>query len=237
MLRTFLVLILAANVLLAGESPISPEAREQLQKVLLARLKSAEDALAKTPDDTDLLSQRGDARLFAGDAKGAVVDFEKEIALDPSHDAPHWRLGIAYYFAGEFAKSARQFAKYHAFDGHDRENGVWKFFAQARVDGIEKARKEMLEYTAFDREPFPAIYDMLAGKTTTAEVLADLEKRSLQNDPQVMFFAHYYIGVNEEILGHAGAAREHLAAAVRLSVQARSGYMGQCARLHFERLK
>ncbi len=237
MLRVFLILIFSTNLLLAGEPPIAPEAREQLQKILLGRLKSAEDALSKTPDSTDLLSHRGDARLFTGDAKGAVVDFEKEIALDPSRDAPHWRLGIAYYFAGEFAKSARQFAKYHAFDGHDRENGVWKFFAQARVDGIEKARKEMLEYTAFDREPFPAIYDMLAGKTPRADVLADLEKRGLKNAPQVMFFAHYYIGVNEEILGHAEAAREHLSAAVRLSMQARSGYMGQCARLHYEQLK
>ena len=237
MLRTFLATILAASTLFAGDPPIPAEARELFQQVLLARLKAADEALAKAPSDTDLLTARGDARLFLGDAKGAVADFEKEITLDASHDAPHWRLGIAYYFAGEFTKSARQFAKYHAYDGHDRENGVWKFFAQAQADGIPKAREEMLAYTEFDREPFPAIYEMLAGKITAAEVLAGLEKRSLQNDPVVMFFAHYYIGVNEELLGHAEAAREHLSAAVKLSMQARAGYMGQCARLHYERLK
>lgn len=235
--RIFRILVLATSTLFAGEPPIAAEAREQLQRALVARLRSADEALLKMPDDTALLTQRGDARLFAGDAKGAVADFEKEIALDASHDAPHWRLGIAYYFAGEYVKSADQFAKYHAYDGHDRENGVWKFLAQARTDGIEKARKEMLPYTEFDREPFPAIYEMLAGKTTAAEVLAALEKRGLQNDAQVMFFAHYYIGVNEGILGHAEAAREHLATAVRFSTPARAGYMGQCARLEYERLK
>jgi len=62
--------------------------------------KEADDALGKEPSSTEWLSRRGDARLFLADFKGAVADFEKEIALDPSHDAPHWRLGIAYYFAG-----------------------------------------------------------------------------------------------------------------------------------------
>jgi hypothetical protein len=117
---------------------------------------------------------------------------------------------------------------------------VWKFFAQARVDGVEKARREMLEYTKFDREPFPAIYDLLAGKKTAADVLAEMEKKGVKDDALVMFFAHYYIGLNEDLLGKRESARDHLATAVKLALQAGAdggpGYMGQVARLHYEAL-
>jgi hypothetical protein len=55
-----------------------------------------------------------------------------------------------------------------------------------------------------------------------------------------MFFAHYYVGLNEELLGHKDGAREHLAKAVSLAVKAGArggpGYMGQVARLHYERM-
>ena len=167
LLRTLLTAFLLTNGASAADAPIPPERRAEMIASFEKARTEATDALAKEPSSTEWLTRRGDARLFLGDAKGAVADFEKEIALDASHDAPHWRLGIAYLFAGEFAKSAKQFEKYHAYDGHDRENGVWQFFGNARVVGIEKARAQMLEYTRFDREPFPAIYEMLAAKNLT----------------------------------------------------------------------
>jgi len=55
-----------------------------------------------------------------------------------------------------------------------------------------------------------------------------------------MFFAHYYVGLNEDLLGHRDAAREHLAKAVALAIKAGArggpGYMGQVARLHWDAL-
>jgi lipoprotein NlpI len=240
-MKQFLLSILAlAVVTLAEESPISEASRMRMIAAFEQSRKTADEALAKDPTSTEWLTRRGDARLFLADFKGAVADFEKEISLDPSKDAPHWRLGIAYYFAGEFAKSAKQFEKYHAFDGRDRENGVWKFLAQARADGIEKAQREMLVYTQFDREPFPSLYEMFAGKKTGAEVLAEMKKKDLEDNALVMFFAEYYVGLNEDLLGHKDAAREHLAKAVALAMKAGArggpGYMGQCARLHYETL-
>lgn len=236
-----IALLLSAASLLMAAPPIDDDERTEMLAAFEQRKRAADAELEKSPKDIEWLTRRGDALLFLGDAKGAVADFEKEIEIDPSHDAPHWRLGIAYYFAGQYAKSAKQFEKYHAHDGRDRENGVWKFFAQARVDGVEKARKEMLEYTRFDREPFPAIYDMLAGKKTDKEVLAELEKKGLTDNALVMFFAHYYIGLNDELLGHKELARENLAKAVKLAMKAGAGggpgYMGQVARLHYEALK
>lgn len=234
------IFLSAAITVTAAEPPIPPAARKEMAASFEARKKAAEAALATSPDSPDALTSRGDARLFLGDAKGAVADFEKEIALDPTRDAPHWRLGIAYYFAGDFAKSAKQFEKYHAYDNRDRENGVWQFFANARVAGIEKARAAMLSYTKFDREPFPAVYDMLAGKKTGDEVLAEMEKKGLKDTAIVMFFAHYYIGVNDDLLGKKDAAIGHLAKAVTLATKARAtggpGYMGIAALLHYEQI-
>ena len=198
-------------------------------------------AAAKTDDPLSDFSERGDAHLFLGEFRAAVADFEKMIALDAAQDAPHWRLGIAYYFAGDFAKSARQFEKYHAADGRDRENGIWKFLAQAKVDGVEKARAEMLVYTQFDREPFPALYEMFAGKKTPEEVLAEIGTKGLSDNENVMFFAHYYCGLGEELLGHRARALELLQKAVESPLRRRvaggPGYMWQVARLHYERLR
>ena len=238
MIRIFLGMILLARCILADDAPLSAEARIEMIATFEKSRTEADDALAKEPSSAEWLTRRGDARLFLGDAKGAVADFEKEIAIDPSHDAPHWRLGIAYHFAGDFAKSARQFEKYHAYDGRDRENGVWHFLANARVTGIEKARAAMLGYTRFDREPFPALYEMFAGKKSGADVLAEMEKKGLGEDALVMFFAHYYVGLNDDLLGHRDAARGHLAQAVALALKSGArggpGYMGQVARLHCE---
>ncbi len=238
MIRFLLPLLYVVSATFAAEPPISAEVRAAMISAFEKSRTEADAALAKEPSSAEWLTRRGDARLFLGDAKGAVADFEKEITIEPSHDVQHWRLGIAYLFAGDFAKSAKQFEKYHAYDSRDRENGVWQFLANARVVGIEKARTAMLGYTRFDREPFPALYEMFAGKKTGAEVLAEMEKKGLGEDALVMFFAHYYVGLNEDLLGQKDAAREHLAKAVDLALKSGArggpGYMGQVARLHYE---
>jgi lipoprotein NlpI len=205
-----------------------------------AQLADCNASLARDPDSVRLYSRRGDCHLFLGHFREAVSDFEKMVALDPGQDAPHWRLGIAYYFAGDFAKSARQFEKYHAYDVGDRENGIWKFLAQARSDGLPKARTEMLVYTRFDREPFPALYEMFAGTRSTDEVFQEIEKKKLGGDERVLFFANYYGGLNEALLGHRKRAIELTgkAAASAWGQTAEGGpaYMWQVARVHAERL-
>ena len=203
-----LALIAFLGTAFAAEPPLPEAKRAEMLAHHTKRAEVATEALAGTPDAGRLLSQRGDARLFLGDFKGAVADFERMIALDPAEDAPHWRLGIAYHFAGDFAKSARQFEKYHAHDGRDRENGIWKFLADAKVVGIEKARAQMLPYTRFDREPFPSLYEMFAGGKTTDEVFAEIAEKKLGENGAVMFFAHYYGGLNEALLGHPDRDRK-----------------------------
>ena len=215
---------------------------ERSRAEMLAKFADSEKQLTaeiqKAPESVSLYSSRGDARLFLGRSADAVADYERMIAIDPAEDAPHWRLGIAYYFAGEFAKSARQFAKYHAYDGRDRENGIWKFLAQARAESVEKARANMLVYEHFDREPFPALYEMLAGARTGAEVFAEIERKGLSRNRSVMFFANYYVGLNESLLGDQKAALDHLRRAVDggWTGESEPEYMWQVSRLQYEAL-
>lgn len=239
---TLLPAFLATCVLSFQPAPAAFD--EKARAEMLARFAQDEQALdeqiAKAPESVPLYSRRGDARLFRARFVEAVADYEKMISLDPTQDSPHWRLGIAYYFVGDFAKSARQFQKYHAYDPRDRENGVWKFLAQARTEGVAKARADMLVYTRFDREPFPALYEMLAGKKTGAQIFAELDEKKLTNESKVSFFANYYVGLHEELLGQKAAAREHLQRAVDSAWDAKAasdlGYMWQVARLQRDAL-
>jgi lipoprotein NlpI len=239
---TILMLAFSAACGLAAESDvITEQMRTRMRAEFSQQIADTDAVLEKDPQLVQAYSARGDARLFLGDFRGAVADFEKMIALDPKQDAPHWRLGIAYYFAGDFAKSARQFEKYHAYDGRDRENGIWKFLAQAKADGIAKARTQMLAYTRFDREPFPSLYEMFARKKSPDDVLAEVEKKGLTTQAEVVFFANYYAGLIEDLLGNRARALELLAKAVASpagrDARGGAGYMWQVARLHWERLR
>jgi lipoprotein NlpI len=233
------LLFVLTSAAFAAEAPIPAAERAQMLADFTAQLVSLDRAIAERTQVVTLYSRRGDCHLFLGAFTKAVADFEKMIALDPTQDAPHWRLGIAYHFTGQFEKSAQQFEKYHAYDGGDRENGIWKFFGDAKVDGLELARRTMLEYTRFDREPFPALYEMFAGEKTTDALFAELKARKIDNDPKVMFFANYYGGLNEEVLGRRERALALLRKAVASPWRLAEGgptYMWQVARLHYEML-
>ena len=235
----FLLAALIPALALAAEPPVPASDRAQMLAGFTAQVAKLDDAIKAAPDSVRLYSQRGDAHLFLGHFAESVADFEKMIALNPAEDAPHWRLGIAYYFTGAFAKSAKQFVKYHDYDGGDRENGIWKFLGDVKSLGLEPARQAMLEYKRFDREPFPALYTMFAsGKTD--DLFAEMKSKDLTANEPVMFFANYYAGLNEEILGDRERALELLHKAVAGGWKSRGGsepsYMWQVARLHYETL-
>jgi tetratricopeptide (TPR) repeat protein len=231
---------LFAAVTLAVAAEESPTA--QMLGEFKAQIEKLDAALASNPESTRALSGRGEAHLFLGHFPQAVADYEKMIAIDPSLDAPHWRLGIAYHFTQQWEKSSKQFAKYHAYDGHDRENGIWKFLADAHAHDLATARQEMLKYTEFDREPFPAIYDLLAGRMTGAQFQAHLESKAVAGNSHAMFYGQYYRGLFEELNGRHEEALANLRAAVALFAAGEAtsggpGYMWQCARLHLEQLE
>jgi len=104
--RIALICFLSVTAVSAAE-PVWPAWRTELLGKMASDFKQIDGKLAKTPNEVGLLSRRGDLYLFLGAFPEAVTDFEKMIALDPSQDAQHWRLCIAYYFTGQYAKSAK----------------------------------------------------------------------------------------------------------------------------------
>lgn len=231
-LSVITVLIIACATTVAAEADLSSQlASFSKQEQALSR------AIEETPQSVTLLSRRGDLRQFLGRFTAAVADYEKMIRLDPAQDAPHWRLGIAYYFSGEFEKGSKQFEKYHAYDGRDRENGVWKFLCDAQSKGLDQARSAMLVYTQFDRDPFPLIYEMLEGKISPQALLNRVQALGGEQNPQVSFFAVYYAGVYYDLIGEAAKGVRLVRDAVNLFTPDTAGnggpgYMWQVARLH-----
>jgi lipoprotein NlpI len=237
--RVFIALPgLIACHLFGAEPPLPAHERTAMLAQFAAEVSALDKAIDENPRDPANFSRRGDRFLFLGNFAAAVADFERMIVLDPAQDAPHWRLGIAYHFTHQFAKSSKQFEKYHAYDGVDRENGIWKFLADVKVIGLEPARRAMLVYHRFDREPFPALYEMFAGRKTTTEFLAELERRGLTGNQRVMFFARYYAGLNEDLAGRRDSAitllREAVANPWGRTAEGGPAYMWQVARLHYE---
>ena len=232
--------VVIASRAIAATPSIPAVEREKMLGEFTAQIGVLNRSIENAPGDPTLYSRRGDRRLFLGRFAEAVDDFEKMIALNPALDAPHWRLGIAYHFAGQWAKSAKQFEKYHAYDGRDRENGIWKFLADVKTNGLEAAQRSMLPYMRFDREPFPSLYDMFAGAKSTDDVFGGIKERKLTADGAVMFFAHYYGGLNEELHGRRARAlallREAVASEWGRSAEGGPAYMWQVARLHYESL-
>jgi lipoprotein NlpI len=248
-MNSLLIVLLLAGCAaeMADESaahPLPERERARITERYQSIVADATRRLAADPRSLELHSQRGDASFFLGKFSAAVADYDQMVKLDPDLDTSHWRRGIAYFYADEHAKAAHQFEIYHTFDNVDRENGIWRFLSQAKAHGLEKAREGLLRYEKDDREPFPAVYRLFAGKTTPEEILgsiriADLDDR--ERDKR-LFYAHLYIGLNHAIEDQPADARRHLREAVAnpWGRDPDSGYgphyMWHVGRVHYERL-
>lgn len=223
--------------------PLSKSERERITNDLKKKAAAASTVIAESPDNMRAISSRADALFFLGKAKEAVRDYDRMVEIDPKLDTSHWRRGIAYFYAGEFDKAARQFERYHSFDNVDRENGIWRYLSQRKAKGREYARKGLLKYEKDDREPFPAVYELFAGKTTPDAILKQISEARVSKTEKEkrVFYAELYIGLNELVDGRSKPAREHLRKAVATEWPRTAGfgpnYMWHVARVQLDRLR
>lgn len=222
--------------------PLTQKEREELKANALTRVKSATDSIAENPAVVDLYSRRGDAQFFLGEFEKAVADYDYMVKLDKDLDASHWRRGIAYFYADQFDQAAAQFERYHSFDDVDRENGIWRYLSQVKSIGREKAREGLLKYKKDDREPFPAVYQLFAGKISPEEILKQIAAAKIDDSERQkrLFYAELYIGLNYAVENEPAKARSHLRAATANAWPRTAGYgphyMWEVGRLHYERL-
>ena len=237
-----LAVLCASNLLHAEDHPLKKEDREELAENLKEGIDSYSKALKGDEKNVQLYSRRGDLRFFSGDFADAVADYEKMVELNPKLNASHWRRGIAYFYAKQFKKAAHQFEIYHTFDDVDRENGIWRYLSQTQAYGIPKAREGLLKYKKDDREPFPSVYQLFAGKITAKEILDKIDAAKISDDEREkrLFYAHLYIGLNYFVEKKPKEAEKHLRLSTANEWGPASGfgpqYMWHVGRVHYDQL-
>jgi lipoprotein NlpI len=189
-------------------------------------------AIELDPKGADAYDRRGSAEFKRGHVKEAVADFDRFIALRPDEANGHWRRGIALYYAGRFDDGRKQFEGYEKVDTNDVENAVWHFLCNARANGIDKARKEVLKIGQDRRVPMSQVYALFKGEIKPEDVLTAAEAGNVSEAErkQRLFYAHLYLGLYYEVSGDTKKARSHLELAAD---KYRIGhYMGDVARVH-----
>ncbi len=223
------------------QHPLTADDRAKLRKQWDDELADVSKKLEATPDSVPLLSKRGDVLFFRGEFAKSVRDYERMSELDPTLDASHWRLGIAYFYAEQPQKSATQFDKFFVTDDVDREAGLWRYIAQAPTLGTEKARAGLLKYKKDDREPMPTIYRLFEAELTPDELLKSVDAKLPENiREQRLFYIELYLGLWHDAFKRPKEALPHFRAATanRWGRSASYGpnYMWHVGRLHLERL-
>ncbi len=176
-----------------------------------------------------VLQSRGEARFRQARIKESIADFDRQIALQPDRAAEHWQRGIAYYYAGEFEKGARQFELHRTVNPQDVENAAWHFLCLVGMPqgSVEGARKKLIPVTRDVRTPMPQIQKLFAGETTPDEVLRAGEKAG----GTAGFYADLYVGLYYESLGREVESLRLVTRAAENPVGKQS-YMGDVARVH-----
>jgi arylsulfatase A-like enzyme/lipoprotein NlpI len=196
--------------------------------------KAADDLtvlLEANPDSAALLQQRGINYFFSGDMKRAIADFDRYIELRPGAAPHHWQRGLAYYYAEKFEKGKAQFEIHQDVNSNDVENAAWHFLCVARLDGVDKARKQLIPIKGDSRVPMKEVLELFAGTGTEEDVLKASEAViGLDEKTNSLCYAHLYLGLYYEAIGDAEKSKKH----IKLSADnyAQTHYMGETARVH-----
>jgi lipoprotein NlpI len=164
------------------------------------------------PKLAEIYSQRGGLQFKIGNIAKSLEDFDMQIKLHPKEAAAHWRRGISLYYAGKFAEGAAQFASSDKAEPQDVENAVWHLLCNAKVVGLDTARKQMLKVQNDQRVPMMEVYALFAGTSTSEKVLQQASAGNPNQDElkQRLFYAHLYIGLYDEMIQQTQKSLEHI---------------------------
>lgn len=184
----------------------------------------------------DYWYRRGRANFCLGNLDESLADFDQVISIRPDWNRRLWERGITCYYVGKYRQGADQFARYQKYDSNDVENAVWRFLCQARAEGVERARRDLLPVARDPRVPMTEIYRMFRGKLMPQEVVqrASADPQSAADLQRRLFYAHLYVGLYLDVTGQTRLAREHLELAVKRYPSPH--YMHDVARIHLAHL-
>jgi lipoprotein NlpI len=176
-----------------------------------------------------VLQSRGEEHFRQARISEAIADFDRQIKLQPDQAAGHWQRGIAYYYAGEYEKGARQFELHQTVNPQDVENAAWHFLCVVRAPKatIEAARKSLIPVTRDSRTPMTQIHQLFAGNVTPEAVVRAGEDAG----GTAKFYADLYVGLYYEALKRNDESLRLVSIAAE-NPAAKNSYMGDVARVH-----
>jgi lipoprotein NlpI len=176
-----------------------------------------------------VLQSRGEEHFRQARIAESVVDFDRQIKLQPDQAAGHWQRGITYYYAGEYEKGAQQFDLHRTVNPQDVENAAWHFLCVVRAPkgSIEAARKRLIPVAHDSRVPMAQIQQLFAGTMTPEKVLWTGKEAG----GSAKFYAELYVGLFYEALNREDESLGLIAQAAE-NPAARNNYMGDVARVH-----
>ncbi|MHB1426682.1 MAG: tetratricopeptide repeat protein [Gemmataceae bacterium] len=192
--------------------------------------------LERDPKRAEAYDHRGSEQFILGHIKESLDDFDKFLELRPKAAPGHWKRGIALYYTGRYEDGRKQFKDGDKIFANDVENAVWHFLCNAKLQGMDKARADMLKIGKDDRVPMMLVYDLFLGKCKPADVLAAAEADEVPVElrKQQLFYAHLYLGLYYDAVGDKPKAWRHMSQAAD---KYRLGYMGDVAHVHAELLR
>jgi lipoprotein NlpI len=176
-----------------------------------------------------VLQSRGEQHFRQARIAESIADFDRQLQLQPDQAAEHWQRGIAYYYAGEYEKGARQFELHRTVNPQDVENAAWHFLCLVRAPegSVDAARKKLIPVSRDSRVPMAQVQQLFAGTITPEEVLRAGEEAG----GAAKFYADLYVGLYYEALDRADDSLRLLTLAAN-NPAAQDNTMGDVARVH-----
>lgn len=165
----------------------------------------------------ELFSLRGAVNFKLGNITESLADFDQQIRIKPSDAPAHWRRGLTLYYADKFAEGVAQFTTSDKAEPEDVENAVWHLLCNARVRGLEAARKDMLKVSQDGRVPMMEVYKLFAGTSTIEKVMAAADAGNPMTEERQTrrFYANLYCGLFVEMTQQPDRAYELISKAVK----------------------
>lgn len=182
--------------------------------------------------DADTCFREGVTAFYDAKPTESVAAFDRLITLVPSVAPQLWQRGLSLYYAEKYTEGRKQFELHQTVNPNDVENAAWHFICVAKSDGVETARKVLIPIEGDTRVPMKEVHDLFAGKGTEAQIMKAAESgtagsESLRNQ---LCYAHLYLGLYHEALGHPGEAQAHMVKAA--TDYKMDHYMGKTAQVH-----
>jgi len=170
---------------------------------------------------------------FKGGRVGESVRLFDEAADAGYPKAMLWQRGLSLYYAERFADGAVQFRKDVEMNPNDTEESIWTMLCEARLQGFDEARKNMLQVGRDGRNVMRSVYSLFRGEDEEK----NLEKlqTAAAGSGSDQFYAAMYLGLFAEAKTQPEDARRWMEKAVASSYALNSGdYMADLARVHVD---